>query len=614
MSASPTNLTSQDESRPTIKRPITYTVTPEGYVIAVLQDVEDASRSIGTRPATFTVEYSGYTIATEFVVQDQSQAIKLAKVLKYTLQYLGYTVAILLTSSDRSVPIPESLRKKLVYTIQYTGYAIQMLFQSSDVSRPIPDKLVKRLEYVITYTGAVVSTMLQSSDRSTPISKELFKRLEYTISYVGYVISMLFNSMDRSTAIAERPLTYNITYGPIVIPKSISESDQGSFLENAVIEFAEQDEWVGQENIPERQFGLIDANAGIDALYKPSQESAKFSDAVSAKDMAERDLGATFDTIPLRRFLIYDIVTGIDAILKYSIDEGELYELYSIPNLLDTDYGKLDDYVSFVVHEDSDIGTAVDSLYKHDEQDATLSEQRYDVIVPQMDRGRCYGLATIVKNVLDWGRGCDCLYRPGTDSGLSDDRATVMFSDTDSGKAIDFVSMREFMLTDAGHGIDARYKASTDAGTFTDTSVIRLKQDEKGSFEDNVSRRYIEEQDEGRGFDSELFDQGFFKERFGLAKIPYNFVPIPYPKAVKTVAKAILTYVKDLDACDIREGAVITSKCINSMITLAVNLMVYLPLVVISQIDAAKPLNPDFIDSISDLFANFVSEVKAFKD
>ena len=614
MSTSPTNLTSQDESRPTIERPITYTVTPEGYVIAVLQDVEDASRGIGTKPVTFTVGYSGYTIATEFVVQDQSQAVKLAKVLKYTLQYLGYTIAILLVSSDRSVPIPESLRKKVVYTIQYTGYVLQTLLNSTDSSRPIPDKLFKRLEYVITYTGAVISTMLQSSDRSAPIPEELFKRLEYTISYAGYVISMLFNSMDRSTAIAERPLTYNITYGPIVIPKTISESDQGSFLENAVIEFAEQDEWVGQENIPERQFGLIDANAGIDALYKPSQESARFTDAVSEKDMTERDLGATFDTIPLRRFLIYDIITGIDAILKYSLDEGKLYELYSIPNLLDTDYGRLDDYVSFVVHEDSDIGPAIDALYKHDEQDAALSEQRYDVIVPNTDRGMCYELSTIIKNVLDWGRGCDCLYRPDTDSGLSDDRAAVMFSDKDSGKASDFVSMREFILADTGHGIDARYKASTDAGTSTDTSIIHIKQDEKGSFSDIESQRYIEEQDEGKGLDSELFDQGFFKERFGLAKIPYNFVPVPYPNAVKTVAKAILKYVKDLDACDIREGAVITSKCLNSMITLAVNLMVYLPLVVISQIDAAKPFNPDFIDSISDLFANFVSEVKAFKD
>ena len=533
---------------------------------------------------------------------------------KRQLQYLGYTVVILLTSSDRSVPIPESLRKKLVYTIQYTGYAIQMLFQSSDVSRPIPDKLVKRLEYVITYTGAVVSTLLQSSDRSTPIPKELFKRLEYTISYAGYVISMLFKSLDRSTAIAERPLTYNIIYCPIVIPKSISESDQGSFLENAVIEFAEQDEWAGQENIAERQFGLRDIGPSTEAMYNEDYEFIFGYDNVVERYIEAAERLMALEYVPLRRFKEYQYSYGLDALYKDFRDAGELYELYGIPHLEDREVINIVDVVRYVYHEDADFGLGIDAIYHESSDSGILDDGKSEVEHYHKDGALLVQNQTIVLVHSDASAGYDYIAKLDNDSATLFSTSYVIVVEKEQPNLIDMVTYRLMTEQDVGVGLDARWKSSKDEASFVEEETISMREKEQARLNDTVEERQFKLKDEAKGYDSDLFDEGHLIDRYGLARLPYHVIPVPYPDAVRIVAQSVLKHVKDLEDCDIREGAVITSRCINAMVMAAVSLAFTIPLLMFSQIEIMKPSDLSFLEFINKMLAEIIEEVKVFQD
>jgi len=360
---------------------------------------------------------------------------------------------------------------------------------------------------------------------------------------------------------------------------------------------------------------LQDLGTGIDALLKQDTQESTLVDQVSQREFKLIQGTFTLDMVTLRRFYIQDLVHGIDAIYKESSDAAKLWELYGIPYLIDTDTSNLLELVNFRYITNDEVGTGIDAFYRESSDQGHLDDTKPPkVIVTEYERRRARMYAQIILSLKDLGAGCDCLAKIDTELGQFTDNATVIVPDRDISLMKDYVHWRMMQEQEIGKGIDARYKSPVDVGVGVDQGIVEINRTDQGQLIDVNSYKEVTETDVAHFYDSEQADIGHLFSRFGLAKIPYNFISLPYPKALKTFANAILKYVKLLDNCDIREGAVITAKCINSMITLAINIVVYLPLLVIGQIDVVLPSDYKFLDKLNELFAYAISEVRVFKD
>jgi len=582
LSTNPNTLQSQDSSSEAQLQPVTYEVTPEGYVISLMQQQEDESTKAEFPLASFELTFVNPTVATEVSSTDASRlpVVLRTKTTTFELTFVQPTIATEVASTDAST------RPSVLRTLKYITYALQFI-------------------------GAVVTTQLNSADSSRAVS---LPPVLYVISF-GQPTVLTKNVIDVGQFIDRGGLlrtAYDFGLGSDTA--SVVPTDQDSFSSSSSesVRLPADDSFSSLESITERDFNLYDANRGIDALYKPSEDATKIEDRVYEKDMSIIERIMQLDYVGLRRFFLRDLATGTDALYKEDRDEAELADTFRPPVIVENESTSLVEIENFVVHQDEDIGTGIDALYKPSEDSGAFVEREYDVVLYQRSVFRASDRGWIELSLEEIGKGIDALYKEDSDLTEIRQEATVVQRYYDLGFSRQFVVYREFRLRDTGPSVEGIYRGVFEHGYFSSTEEANIKENDKGAMSDSVTWRLITERDEGTFTDSAISDLGKFRDMYGLVKLPTFIKDIGYRNAVYAIHSELERMRPRIEACRTEPGALITSSCINSLVETVVKLSLDVVFLLLGSLRHVAPLDYTPMNSLNDLLSAVFSRVRIY--
>ena len=519
MSTSTNTLQSQDASRQAPQQPITYEVTPEGYVIAFLQKQEDASTKAELPATSYEITFGPATIATEIASKDESAT-------------------------------PEQLR-----TLKY-------------------------IQYVVQYVGAVIETVLSVRDTSRParLPRTTYVLLFAQPQYETKSVQDLGQFIDQGGLVKS---AYDFGLGSESAQVSLVQDDRAGLSDSHILFIEGIDEFASADVIAERYIEFRDVNEGIDALYKPSEDSAGLADEVREKDMTIVESILQMDYVGLRRFFLQDEAVGVDAIYKESRDSAGFADIFRPPVIKEEDKGVIEDIESFIVHNEEERGIGIDALYKPDSDEGVFIEREYDVVLEQRSAFRARDNECIELSPEDVSEGIDALYKPSTDASPSSSNEYVLQANADEGTGRDAVAYRMIETSDTGPEIEAIFRGVFDEGKESSTEEVSISSKDAGSFADSIKVRVIKDADAGTFTDSNTFDLGTAKDVYGLIKMPPFMHDIGFRNAVYAVHRELQNLSVKMSYCGTEEGDLITSRCVNTLIEAVAKLsldMVYLML------------------------------------